>query len=79
MRNILSYQSNTAFTGKEILAWAAFQVNNQTSHIKQGQKILKLYSETLNPSRYYYVRSSYETAGCGDIRHEPLIIKKLDT
>ena len=29
MKNILSYQNGTIFTGKEIIDWANYQVNNK--------------------------------------------------
>lgn len=75
MKNILSYQPGTVFTGKEILDWAKFHVENDTSHARQGRRILRLYSQTLNPTRFYIVKSNYETWGCNEFRHEPLVIK----
>ena len=63
MRNILSYNRSIPFEGKEILAWAHFQVENETSHAKQGRKILALYEATLAPERNYRVFSSFETFG----------------
>lgn len=76
MRNILSFKPGTKFSGKEILDWANFQVINQTSHFKQGRRILK-YFGNIKPERTYLVKTQYETYGCGDIRHEPLIIKVI--
>lgn len=75
MRNILSYNRSIPFEGKEILAWAHFQVENETSHAKQGKKILALYESTLVPERKYRVFSSFETFGCGEIRYSPLVLK----
>ncbi len=77
IKNILSYKPLTRFTGKEIIDWAKFQVNNNTSHVKQGKRILRLYEDTLKPECEYFVFSNYETAGCGDIRHEPIVIKAV--
>lgn len=77
MKNILSYQPLTRFTGQEILDWAKFQVENNTSHEKQGKRILRLYENTLQPDRQYFVFSNYETAGCGDFVHQPLVIKAV--
>lgn len=77
MKNILSYQPLTRFTGKEILDWAKFQIENNTSHVKQGKRILRLYENTLQLDRQYFVFSTFETAGCGDMRHEPLVIKAV--
>ena len=79
MKNILSYQPLTRFTGKEILDWAKYHVENNTSHAKQGKRILRLYEKTLNPTRMYYVLSNYETAGCGDFRHEPIVLRAFKT
>ena len=63
MRNILSYQPLTTFSGEEILNWANFQVEYQTSHFKQGRRILR-YFGNLRPERMYLVKTQYETAGC---------------
>ena len=41
MRNILSYQPGTKFSGQEIIDWAKFHVKNATSHAKQGKRILR--------------------------------------
>ena len=76
MRNILSFTPGTKFSGKEILDWANFQVINQTSHFKQGRRILKYFGNT-KPERLYLVKTQYETYGRGDIRHEPMIIKVI--
>lgn len=75
MKNILSYQSGAVFTGKEIIDWANFQVDNKTSKSKYGARILKYYKATLKSTREYHVFSKYETAGCNDIRTMPLVIK----
>lgn len=76
MRNILSYEPYKAkFTGQEILDWARHHVANETSHARQGRRILRLYEKTLNPTRLYYVLSNYETAGCCDFRHEPVVLR----
>lgn len=75
MKNILSYQNGSVFTGKEIIDWANFQVDNKTSKSKYGARILKYYKDTLKYTREYHVFSRYETAGCNDIRTMPLVIK----
>ncbi len=75
MRNILSYQNGAVFTGKEIIDWANYQVDNKTSKKKYGTRILKHYKSTLKPTREYHVFTRYETAGCNDIRTMPLVIK----
>lgn len=74
MRNILSYKPGTKFSGKEILNWANFQVKHHTSHYKQGRKILHCFGN-IKTDRLYIVKTQYETAGCGNIRHEPQIVK----
>lgn len=76
MKNILSYQNGTVFTGKEIIDWANYQVNNCTSKKKYAVRILKYYKDTLKPMRKYCVFSRYETAGCNDIRTMPLVVKQ---
>lgn len=45
MRNILSYEENIHFTGKEIKDWIVFQIANQTSHLNQAlymQRFMKV-------------------------------------
>lgn len=75
MKNILSYQNGTVFTGSEIIDWANFQVDNKTSKEKYGARILKCYKDTLKSYREYRVYTRYETAGCNDIRIAPLVIR----
>ena len=75
MKNILSYQNGTIFTGKEIIDWSNFQVDNKTSKSKYGFRIVKYYKDTLKPTRKYRVFTRYETAGCNDIRVMPLVTK----
>lgn len=76
MKNILSFKPGTKISGQEILDWANFQVEHQTSHFKQGCRILK-YFGNLRHERMYLVKTQYETAGCGDIRHEPVVIRVI--
>ncbi len=76
MKNILSYQNGSVFTGKEIIDWANYQVGNKTSKSKYGARILKYYKDTLKSARKYYVFSRYETAGCNDTRTMPLVVRK---
>lgn len=75
MKNILSYQNGTMFTGKEIIDWANYQVNNKTSKSKYGLRILKYYKDTLKFDRKYRVFTRHETAGCNDTRAMPLVTK----
>lgn len=64
MKNILSYNLNTRFTGKEIKDWIRFHLNNKTSHTKQAyylkkflnlkdNKIYKLQKGDYRPSASY--------------------------
>lgn len=73
MKNILSYKPGTVFSGQEILDWAKYQVQNKTSHRSQGLRVLRLYGKTLNPNREYVIHSSYESWGCGNMIHKPLV------
>lgn len=77
MKNILSYKQGTTFTGQEILDWAYFQIHNKTSHEKQGKRIIRMYENTLKPDRNYHILSSYESFGCDDWIHKPLVIKEI--
>ena len=56
MKNILSFKPGTKISGREILNWANFQVEHQTSHFKQGRRILK-YFGNLRPERMYLVKT----------------------
>ena len=75
MKNILSYQPGTVFSGQEILDWANYQIKNKTSHYKQGLRVLRLYRKTLNPARNYVVKTTYESWGCGNAIHKPLVVR----
>ena len=59
MKNILSYK-NPCFSGQEILDWANYQVNNKTSHYKQGWRVLNLFGN-IKADRKYYIFSNYRT------------------
>lgn len=76
MKNILSYQPLTTFSGEEILNWANFQIQNETSHKKQGQRILDRFYN-LNKNRKYYVKSSFRmsSVGLGQLRKHPIVIR----
>ena len=75
MKNILSYQPGTSFSGQEILDWAEYQIKNKTSHYKQALRVLRLYGKTINPIRDYVIKSSYESWGCGNMVHKPLVVR----
>lgn len=74
MKNILSYK-NPCFSGQEILDWANYQVNNKTSHYKQGLRVLNLFGN-IKLDRKYYIFSNYRTWGsyCGYSIKPKLII-----
>lgn len=74
MKNILSYK-NPCFSGQEILDWANYQVNNKTSHYKQGLRVLNLFGN-IKPDRRYYIFSNYRTwhSYCGYSIKPKLII-----
>lgn len=74
MKNILSYK-NPCFNGQEILDWANYQVNNKTSHYKQGLRVLNLFGN-IKPDRKYYIFSNYRTwrSYCGYSINPKLII-----
>lgn len=75
MKNILSYK-NPCFSGQEILDWANYQVNNKTSHYKQGLRVLNLFGN-IKPDRKYYIFSNYriwDNYYGYDISHKPIII-----
>ena len=72
MRNILSYQLGTKFTGLEIIQWAKFQVAQKTSHMRQGACILHRFGN-VKPERLYTVSTSYSGTGCGEVLEKPLV------
>lgn len=75
MKNILSYK-NPCFSGQEILDWANYQVNNKTSHYKQGLRVLNLFGN-IKPNKKYYIFSNYRTWSCCgyDTIHKPIVYK----
>ncbi len=76
MKNILSYK-NPCFSGQEILDWANYQVNNKTSHYKQGLRVLNLFGN-IKSDRKYYIFSNYRTqhSYCGySIKHKLIIYR----
>ena len=75
MKNILSYQNGTIFTGKEIIDWANYQVNNKTSKSKYGLRIMKYYQYTLISDRKCRVFTRYETVGRNDTRVMPFVTR----
>lgn len=72
MRNILSYQPGTQFTGFEIIQWAKFQVSRKTSHMRQGAHILRRFGN-VKPERLYTVSTSCLGTGCGEVVKKSLV------
>lgn len=73
MRNILSYEPGTKFSGREILDWARHQVENKTSHEKQGAIILRRFYN-LKPEKMYLVQSNYPSKLRRSAIHKPLVV-----
>lgn len=44
MKNILSYQCGSVFTGKEIKEWIAYHLKNKTSHTRQANYLRRFFS-----------------------------------
>lgn len=74
MKNILSFIPGTKFSGKEILDWANYQIVNQTSHYKQGCRVMERFWN-LQPDRKYIIKTKYTTDGRCRIRHFPIVIR----
>lgn len=74
MKNILSYIPGTQFSGKEILDWAKYQVENKTSHEKYGEVILRRFGN-IKPEKMYKVETNHRGTGCGEIKNKPRIWK----
>lgn len=73
MRNILSYEIGTQFSGQEILDWAKHQVEAETSHKKYGEIILRRFSK-IKPNKMYIVQTNYRGTAGGEVIHKPLIL-----
>lgn len=52
MKNILSYQPGTVFTGKEIKDWIDFHISRQTSHTKQALHMQQEYWKIKDTREY---------------------------
>ena len=64
MRNILNEKQGTKFTGKEILDWANFQIENETSDKEEALVILDRFSNIESDSFYQVVKSHDGRFGC---------------
>ena len=74
MKNILSYQPGTPFSGADIIEWAKFQIENNTSHALQADHILVHY-KNISPNEEYAVYTSYRGTSCGELRKIPFLRK----
>jgi hypothetical protein len=77
MRNILSYEPGTKFSGKEILDWAKYQVENKTSHEKYGEVILRRFGN-IKPEKMYCVETHHPGTGRGEIIRKPLVMNVVE-
>ena len=59
MRNILNEQPETKFTGKEILDWANFQIENETADKEEAMIILDRFSN-IEQNRFYQVVKAHD-------------------
>ena len=66
MKNILSYKPGSTFSGEEIIRWANYQINNNTSHKKQGLDIVNRFNN-ISHNKQYKIVTSYKGTGCGEI------------
>lgn len=57
MKNILSYNLGTCFTGKEIKDWIRFHLDNKTSHSKQASYLKKFLN--LKDNKVYKLEKGY--------------------
>lgn len=74
MKNILSFKCGTRFTGKEILDWANYQIENNTSHVVDATRIL-IHYWNLKPDEMYLIKTNYNGTSCGEVVRQILIIK----
>ena len=72
MKNILSYQPGTLFSGRDILDWAKYQVENHTSRYKFGEQVIKNYPD-LQDCELYTIQTKQSTSGCHETRNKIMI------
>lgn len=63
MKNILSYQAGSTFTGQEILDWINFQISHQTGAKGFARKLADHY--TFIPNAQYSLIRIPSNSGCG--------------
>ena len=74
MKNILSYCSGRAFSGREIMDWSHAFSQAKDKKGKYARYILKHYR--LIPNRKYNVYTYAPGTSCNEIRHCPYIVKE---
>ena len=72
MRNILSCKVGTLFTGLEINTWCKYQIDNNTSHKKEAQRI----SKSLFQDDILY-QSTYERKNTGSNSGVKLMFRRF--
>lgn len=61
MRNILSLTHGEWLSGREIKDWISYQIENETSHMKEAEK-MHSYLTSLQDDRFYSVhRGDYQS------------------
>ena len=73
MKNILSYQPMSTFSGKEIKDWISFNLKNNTSHTKQAKMMEKFLN--LRDDKIYHIKLSYPSSSAGKIIHKPIVVR----
>ena len=58
MRNILNEPQETKFTGKEIINWATYQIENETVDKEEAIHILDRFSG-IGQDRFYKISKAY--------------------
>ena len=74
MRNILSFQPNTKFRGKEIKEWIKYHLENKTSHSVSAKKMEKYLN--ISDDKEYIIELQTQTSACGadEWRDKPMVI-----
>lgn len=72
MKNILSYQCGSVFTGKEIKEWIAYHLKNKTGHTRHANYLKRFFS-LKDDKLYYLCKNNYSSsASYGEYMFEKL-------
>lgn len=71
MKNILSYQAGTIFSGREIKQWAFHHYLNHTSHERNAKRILNKF--IIKDDRYYTISIEANDTGHGLGKRIPIL------